>query len=97
MQKQAYALIEEYNQKHGLKHNKATVFPHLVEEVGELAREMNHEVDNWRGEFNKDKMAKELVDVISQCLVIATDYEIDVEEIFKKKMEELRKRFELDA
>jgi len=95
-QKQAYQVIEDYNKKNNREHNKETSFPHLIEEVGELARELTHEKDNYRQNFDKEKFAKELVDVIYQTLIIATDYEIDVDKILQKKIKEFRERFELD-
>jgi len=96
MQKKAFAIIEDYNKKHGLKHDKGTVFYHLVEEIGELSRELYHEKNNWRAEFDKEKFAEELVDVLIQTLNLATDYEVDIEDAFKKKIEKLRQRFNLD-
>ena len=96
MQRQAYAIIEDWNKKNKGKHYPETVFPHIVEELGELAREFNKSLCNWRGEFDKEKFSKELVDVIGQLLILANDFDVDVEETFKKKIAELRERFKLD-
>ena len=96
LQKMSYAIIEDYNKKHGLKHHPETVFPHLVEEVGELARELNHCIDNWRGQCDKERVAEEMADVIDQVFNLATDHNIDLEAAFLKKMKHYRQRFELD-
>lgn len=96
MQKLAYAIIEDYNKKHNETHNPNTVFPHVVEELGELARELNHSYCSWREDFDKERFSKELIDVICQLLILAKDYDVDVEETFKKKIKELRLRFKLD-
>ncbi len=96
MQKETYKIIEEWNKKHGTEHNKDSVFPHLVEEVGELAREYNHRISNWRSDFDKEKFSEEMCDVLIQLLVLATDYDVDLEKAFEKKIAKLRKRFELD-
>jgi NTP pyrophosphatase (non-canonical NTP hydrolase) len=96
MQKKSFEIIEKYNAKNSLEHNKNTVFPHFVEEVGELAREYNHGISNWRKDFSKEKFAEEWVDVLIQLLNLATDFEIDIEDAFNKKINELKNRFELD-
>ncbi len=98
MQAQALQIVEEYNKKHGIEHHKETVFHHLVEEIGELAREIAKETNDWRKEgFNKEKLATEIVDCISQLLYLAKDYDVDIEETFKKKIIKLRERYELDG
>jgi len=95
IRKKAYAIIEDYNKKNNITHNKDTVFPHLVEEIGELARELGHERSNWRAEFNKEKFAEELIDVLMQIMNLATDYNINIEETFNKKIQKLRERYQL--
>lgn len=94
-QEKAYKVIEDYNKKHGLKHNKETVFYHLVEEIGELSREIYNEKNNWRKEFNEEKIAEEIIDVLSQLLILSKDYNIDIEHEFNKKIEKLKQRFDL--
>jgi NTP pyrophosphatase (non-canonical NTP hydrolase) len=95
-QKESYKIIEDWCKKNNKEHDKSTVFPHLVEEVGEAARELNHHMNNWRKEPNKDKLAEELADIMDKVFILATDYGIDVQEAFKNKIISLRKRFELD-
>ena len=65
-QKMSFKIIEDYNKKHNMEHNKETVFPHLVEEVGELARELNHFTNNWRQKPDMEKVAEEMADVLGQ-------------------------------
>jgi len=97
MQKMFLKITEDYDKKHQLEHHKETVFHHLVEEVGELGREISKETNDWRGEgFDRGKLEEELIDVLEQVFVLADDYDIDLEEVAKKKVEKLRKRFELD-
>ena len=97
MQEEAYKIINEYNKKHHLKHNKDTVFHHLIEEIGELARHIHNEKNNWRGEkFRKEGLAEEIVDCLIQLLMLAKDYEIDIDKTFNKKINSLKKRFELN-
>ena len=96
MQKMSYKIIEDWNIKHNRVHNKETVFYHLVEEVGELAKELNHFNDNWRAEPNKEKLGDEMADVLDKIFILAKDNEVDLEKAFIKKIKELRERFRLD-
>ena len=95
MQKNIFEIIDRYNEKHGLTHNKNTGFHHLVEEVGELARELMNEQNEWRAKFNKEKFDEEVIDVLMRILTIAQDYDVKIEEVFNKKIIKLQKRFEL--
>ncbi|MFA4960302.1 MAG: MazG nucleotide pyrophosphohydrolase domain-containing protein [Candidatus Pacearchaeota archaeon] len=96
MQTEAYSIIEKWNKKNNRIHDKKTIFPHLVEEVGELAREYNHFIDNWRHDGDKEKLSEELVDVLIQIFDFATDFDIDLESTFKKKIQKLKERFGLE-
>ena len=91
----SFNIIEDWNNKHNKKHDKNTVFPHLIEEVGEVARELNHFNNNWRSEPNKEKLAEELADVLDKLFILATDYDIDLEQSFIDKNKKLRERFNL--
>ncbi|MBM3234302.1 hypothetical protein FJZ19_04385 [Candidatus Pacearchaeota archaeon] len=95
LRKKAYKVIEDYNKKNSLQHDKEITFPHLVEEIGELAREIGHEKNGWRADFNKEKLAEELIDVLIQIMNLATDYNINIEETFNKKIEALNQRYGL--
>ena len=95
MQKMPMEIIVKYNKKHGVEHKKETAFLHLVEEVGELAKEISHHVPNWREEPSHERLSKEMADVLIQLFVLADDYKVDLESTFLKKIEELKKRFDL--
>ena len=98
MQKKSVEIISKYNEIHNLKHNRHTQFHHLVEEMGELAREIAKEQNDWRGEgFNKEKLAEELIDVLDKLLVLADDYDIDLDKAFMQKNKKLIERFNLDG
>lgn len=66
----------------------------LTEEVGELAREVNHSY----GEKSKKKtekensVAQELGDVLFVTMIMANSLEIDLTEIFEKNMEKFNQR-----
>ena len=96
MQLKSLEIINKFNKKNKIEHNKNTQFYHLIEEIGELARELSKEQNDWRKEgFNKEKLAEELIDVLDKLLVLANDYNIDLEKEFEKKYNKLKKRFEL--
>jgi NTP pyrophosphatase (non-canonical NTP hydrolase) len=95
-QKQSYQIIEDWCKKNNRKHNSETVFLHLVEEVGELSREINHKKSNWRQDFDKKRLEEELADVLDKVFILAIDYGVDLEQAFSDKIKKLRKRFKLD-
>lgn len=66
----------------------------LVEEVGELAREMNHEFGHKRKktEEPKTELALELADVLFALVVIANEQGIDLENAFQRVLEKYRVR-----
>ena len=68
----------------------------LSAEVGELADELIAlEGDRVEDKtFNsKEKMAKELVDVLFNTLVIANHYNINIDEYFDKRLEQIKSKF----
>jgi len=95
MQKQLLEVIKKINNKCNVEHNPDSIFLHLCEEVGEVARELSKKQKNWREEFSRERLGDELADVISQALVIAKDNDIDIEETWKNKLEKVKKRFEI--
>ena len=95
MQKKAWEIIEKYNIKHNEKHDKNIIFYHLIEEIGELARQLHNEKDNWRGDFDKENFDEELIDILFFLLVLAKDYNVEIEEQFNKKINKLKEKFEL--
>lgn len=95
-QKESFEVLEQINKKLGVKHDPKWMFLSLVEEVGEVARELSRKQDGYRGEFNKEELADELSDIISRTLIIAEDNKIDLEEAFKKKLKKIKERFQLE-
>ena len=66
----------------------------LTEEVGELAREMNHRFGHKtkRPDEPDQDLALELGDVLFVLLVIANQQGIDMEETFERVLEKYRSR-----
>lgn len=66
----------------------------LTEEVGELAREMNHRFGHKtkRPDEPEQDLALELGDVLFVLLVIANEQKIDLEETLERVLEKYRSR-----
>lgn len=66
----------------------------LTEEVGELAREMNHRFGHKRKKSDEPEqdLAIELADVLFVLLVIANEQEIDLEEALERVLDKYRSR-----
>lgn len=66
----------------------------LIEEVGELAREMNHRFGHKtkRADEPEQDLAIELADVLFVLLVIANEQGIDLDEALERVLEKYRVR-----
>ena len=66
----------------------------LIEEVGELAREMNHRFGHKtkKPEEADQDLALELADVLFVLLVIANEQDIDLDEALERVLEKYRVR-----
>ncbi|MGH7482057.1 MAG: nucleotide pyrophosphohydrolase [Longimicrobiales bacterium] len=66
----------------------------LVEEVGELARELNHRHGHKpkRADEPEQDLALELADILFVVITIANDQSIDLEEGFRRVLEKYRLR-----
>ena len=66
----------------------------LMEEVGELAREMNHRYGSKpkRPEESEEDLALELADVLFVLLVIANERKIDLDDALVRVLEKYRIR-----
>ena len=66
----------------------------LIEEVGELAREMNHRFGHKtkKAEEPQQDLALELADVLFVLLVIANEQGIDLDEALEQVLEKYRTR-----
>jgi NTP pyrophosphatase (non-canonical NTP hydrolase) len=64
----------------------------LMEEVGEVARELKRTWSPNYGEFSRDRLAEELADVQILLLALAAEHEIDLESVCLAKWTEDGKR-----
>jgi NTP pyrophosphatase (non-canonical NTP hydrolase) len=83
-----------------IKKTKLGYFPplealaRLTEEVGELAREINHNFGVKKKKATEDKgdMSGEMADIIFTVVCLANPLKINLDEAFKKTMDKLNKR-----
>jgi NTP pyrophosphatase (non-canonical NTP hydrolase) len=94
-QKEAVELLEQINKKLKIKHNPDGMFLNLVEEVGEVARELSKKQDNYRENFDREKLADELSDIISRVFIIAEDNKINLDKAYERKLKKVKERFEI--
>jgi NTP pyrophosphatase (non-canonical NTP hydrolase) len=66
----------------------------LTEEVGELAREMNHRFGHKPKKANEPEqdLALELADILFVLLVIANEQKIDIDDALERVLEKYRTR-----
>lgn len=91
LQKAATALIAEYDKRHSGKHDSDTVLAHLVEEFGEIGRELYNE-KSGRDKLDLKNLAGEIADVYLLLAQLADNYDIEIETAVTEKLKELKGR-----
>jgi NTP pyrophosphatase (non-canonical NTP hydrolase) len=94
LQKGTDEIINAIDQKLGVKHDSNNTIIHAIEELGELARQINNK--NIRAkEQDMDNLAEEISDVILLITRLANIYNIDIEKSIISKIEKLKQRHNL--
>jgi NTP pyrophosphatase (non-canonical NTP hydrolase) len=96
MQRIGIEVMNQINEKTKCEHCPDSMFLHLAEEVGEVARELQKKQIGWREDFDSEKLGDELVDVIHTALIIAEDEGVDIEAAFLRKVGKVKARFGLE-
>jgi len=91
-QKQSGELIEKIDAKHSGIHDADTTIIHILEELGEIARQL------YNQKIGRDKLDKEnLAEEISDCMILlsqlARNFDIDIEKSVENKLQKLKERF----
>lgn len=50
----------------------------------------------WSSEFDKTAVCEELADVLSYCIMMADELDVDIEEIVLDKLEKTKKKYPID-
>jgi len=77
--------VKEFVRDKNWKVDSSEIFNHLVEEIGEVARELRNN--------DKTKLKEELADVLFLIFKLSNEKDISLEEAFKHKFELIKKRF----
>lgn len=95
LQKLASEIIERIDKKTGGKHDNETLFLHISEEIEEISRQLlNPKIK--RDDTNIENLKEEIADVILLLSKLANNNNIDIEEAIKNKIEELKRRHNID-
>jgi len=73
-------------------HNAETTFIHLVEELGEIARQLTNEKIG-RDKLNKEKLSEEIADCMIFLSKLSDNYNLDLEKAIENKIKKLKERF----
>ena len=94
MQKISSDIVNEIDKQRKGKHDIDTTIIHIMEEIGEIAREIYSEKIG-RAELDIKNLRGEFADVYMLLAHLANHLSIDLENSIKEKIEELKKRFDL--
>ena len=92
LQKEIENLVNKLDERRKSKHTKELAFIHLTEEVGELAREFVSKKQRPE-QYDEEKLENAIGDIIIFVFYLASLYNVDVEELISKIIEEDSKRF----
>jgi NTP pyrophosphatase (non-canonical NTP hydrolase) len=95
LEKEIIRIVDKIDEKFSVKHNKEITLLHLIEEIGEIAREINK--PKMR---NKETDSKNLKDEIGDVLILLTkladNYNVSIEDAIKDKINKLKTRHNLE-
>lgn len=92
LKNQCSKLVEQLDQKFGIERDVQLCFTQLMEEIGELAKEINKpklrnkeiDIENLNGEF---------ADVFIQLFALAQMHDINIEEALNSKIKNVKERY----
>jgi NTP pyrophosphatase (non-canonical NTP hydrolase) len=94
-QKEVEEVVKLLDDKLNVEHNLNNTFIHLIEEVGEIANELNK--PNIRNEvLNKEELAEELFDALFFIVRIANLNNINLDEARIRKLKKLKERYDIN-
>jgi len=88
-------LVDVWIQKHGNYWSPLSMLSAIMEELGEIAREINH-LEGFKPkkkeEMKETQLDEELADLIFSVICVANYYEINLNEAFQKIIAKYSKR-----
>jgi len=96
LQNKANEIVNLIDRKLGTNHDSENTISHLVEEIGELTLQLNNpKLRNKQMDIKN--INEEIADVSILAMRLATLYNIDIEEAITTKIQELKKRHNLEV
>lgn len=94
LQEESEKIVNEVYKKIGALKDNETIFMHLTEELGEIARQLvNPRLK--RDNTDIENLKEEIADVILLTSKLASNHNIDIEEAVKDKIQKLKSRYNL--
>ena len=91
-------LMKEWDKLKGKKYTLETAFIHLVEEVGELAKELVNKKRSPQ-KYSREKLIDAIGDILIYAVLLASLEKLDIEKLIlniikqdKKRMQKLKKQ-----
>ncbi len=95
LQRKIIDLMYKMDEKYKCTHNTESTFNHIIEEIGELAKEINKpKIRNEQ--IIKQELSNEIADVLILLIHLASINEINIENSILHKMQELKQRNNLE-
>ena len=93
-QEKCAGIVNDIDNKYAVKRNSQFSFTQLMEEIGELAREINSPKLRNK-EIDKENLKGEFADVVLQLSILAKMFDINFEEAVESKIKILKERHDL--
>jgi len=84
-------IVSAIDKKHEIERTPQLAFTQLIEEIGELAKDVNMPALRKK-DPDKDNLAGEFADVLLQLVKLAEMHNVDLEKAVEKKIEILKER-----
>jgi NTP pyrophosphatase (non-canonical NTP hydrolase) len=91
LQRKIEKFWEEVDRLKEKKYTPEMAFIHLVEEVGELAREFVNK-ERRHEKYSKENLIDAIADIFIVAFILASLYKLDVEKLLLKTLNESKKR-----
>jgi NTP pyrophosphatase (non-canonical NTP hydrolase) len=95
LQDECVKAVHDLDSLKGWDHSSDTIFIHLIEEVGEIARQLYNQ-KNRKDNFNRENLKDEIADVFILLSKLAEIYDIDIETAVADKILATRKKYGLE-
>ncbi len=93
-QKKCVKIVKEIDKKYNIKRDSYLSFMQLIEEAGELARDINSPKLRNK-EIDRNNLEGEFADIIIQLAILADLYDVGFEKVVEEKIKILKERHNL--